>query len=126
MKIANKVLCGAMVFSLSAVAYAQTPTAAPSPGVTAESSATTPSPASKKVMRAENKALAKRVEQVLRRTKGLDQSDIVAFAMAGTGEVILAGVITDEGQDRIATDAAAKVPGVRSVTSKLTLREAGH
>lgn len=124
MKITNKVLCGAMVISLSAIVYAQTPTATSSmPDETAEM---THLPPSKKAMRSQNKALAKQVEHVLRKTKGLEDSDIVAFAMAQTGEVILAGVITDQSKETIATEAAAKVPGVKSVTSKLTMREAGR
>jgi hyperosmotically inducible periplasmic protein len=120
MKITNKVLCGAMVISLSAVAYAQPPAA------TDETSGTAHLPPSKKALKAENKALSKQVEHVLRRTKGLGDSDIVAFAMAETGEVILAGWITEESQEGIATDAAAKVPGVKSVKSRLTMREAGR
>jgi hyperosmotically inducible periplasmic protein len=124
MKITNKVLCGAMVISLSAVVYAQTPTATSS--MPDETSGMTHLPPSKKAIRSQNKALARQVEHVLRRTKGLEDSDIVAFAMAQTGEVILAGVITDQSEESIATEAAAKVPGVKSVTSKLTMREAGR
>ena len=124
MKITNKVLCGAMVISLSAVVYAQTPTATSS--MPDETSGMTHLPPSKKAIRSQNKALARQVEHVLRRTKGLEESDIVAFAMAQTGEVILAGVITDQSEESIATEAAAKVPGVKSVTSKLTMREAGR
>jgi hyperosmotically inducible periplasmic protein len=124
MKITNKVLCGAMVISLSAVVYAQTPTATSS--MPDETSEMTHLPPSKKAIRSQNKALARQVEHVLRRTKGLEDSDIVAFAMAQTGEVILAGVITDQSEESIATEAAAKVPGVKSVTSKLTMREAGR
>jgi hyperosmotically inducible periplasmic protein len=124
MKITNKVLCGAMVISLSAVVYAQTPTATSS--MPDETSGMTHLPPSKKAIRSQNKALARQVEHVLRRTKGLEDSDIVAFAMAQTGEVILAGVITDQSEESIATEAAAKVPGVKSVTSKLIMREAGR
>jgi hyperosmotically inducible protein len=124
MKITNKVLCGAMVISLSAIVYAQTPTSTSS--MPDETSGMTHLPPSKKAIRSQNKALARQVEHVLRRTKGLEESDIVAFAMAQTGEVILAGVITDQSEEGIATEAAAKVPGVKSVTSKLTMREAGR
>jgi hyperosmotically inducible periplasmic protein len=125
MKITNKVLCGAMVISLSAIVYAQTPTATSSmPDET--SGMMTHLPPSKKAIRSQNKALARQVEHVLRRTKGLEDSDIVAFAMAQTGEVILAGVISDQSEESIATEAATKVPGVKSVTSKLTMREVGN
>ena len=124
MKNTNKVLCGAMVISLSAIVYAQTPTATSS--MPDETSGMTHLPPSKKAIRSQNKALARQVEHVLRRTKGLEDSDIVAFAMAQTGEVILAGVITDQSEESIATEAAAKVPGVKSVTSKLTMHEAGR
>ena len=83
-------------------------------------------PSTKKAEHAANRNFARRVRQTLNKTKGLEDSDIVVFAMAKTGQVTLAGFIQTEDQDQIATAAAGKVQGVTSVTSKLTLQEEGH
>ena len=107
---------------LSSVGYAQT---------SASDSATNAAaadqmPSTKKADHAANRNFARRVRQTLNKTKGLEDSDIVVFAMAKTGQVTLAGFIQTEDQDQIATAAAGKVQGVTSVTSKLTLQEEGH
>lgn len=108
---------------ISTVAYAQ----GPASSATAQTSATMASEASqpgvsKKAERAANRAFAKKVHQALNKTKGLGGTEIAVFADARTGEVVLGGFIDDQGQEHIATDAASKVPGVKSVNSKLTLR----
>jgi osmotically-inducible protein OsmY len=82
-------------------------------------------PSTKKTERAANRFLAKRVKQILYKTKGLDDSDIAVFAKAKTGQVTLAGFISSEDQDQIAQAAAGKVHGVASVKSTLSLREEG-
>jgi osmotically-inducible protein OsmY len=76
-------------------------------------------------VRQANRAFARRVQQAIYKTKGLADADIVVFAKANTGQVTLAGFIETEDQDRLAQAAAAKVQGVTSVTSKLTLQEQG-
>jgi hyperosmotically inducible protein len=118
----RKVVIGvAAAALLSTVAYAQTPASSPD----ADAAAPAQAPLTKKAVRQANRAFAKRVQQAIYKTKGLQDSDIVVFAKANTGQVTLAGFIETEDQDRIAQAAAAKVQGVTSVTSKLTLQEQG-
>jgi hyperosmotically inducible periplasmic protein len=106
---------------LSTVAYAQTPAASSDADATAPAQA----PSTKKATRQANRALARRVKQALYKTKGLEDTDIVVFAKANSGQITLAGFIESEDQDHIAQAAASKVQGVTSVTSKLTLQEQG-
>jgi hyperosmotically inducible periplasmic protein len=118
----RKVVIGvAAAALLSTVAYAQ----APASSADADAAAPAQAPLTKKAVRQANRAFAKRVQQAIYKTKGLQDSDIVVFAKANTGQVTLAGFIETEDQDRIAQAAAAKVQGVTSVTSKLTLQEQG-
>jgi hyperosmotically inducible protein len=118
----RKVVIGvAAAALLSTVAYAQTPASSPD----ADAAAPAQAPLTKKAVRQANRAFAKRVQQAIYKTKGLQDSDIVVFAKANTGQVTLAGFIETEDQDRLAQAAAAKVQGVTSVTSKLTLQEQG-
>lgn len=121
MNLRNMVVGIAATALLSTVAYAQTPAATSDADATASAQA----PLSKKAVRQANRAFAKRVQQALYKTRGLSTADIVVFAKANTGQVTLAGFIETEDQDRIAQAAAAKVQGVTSVTSKLTLQEQG-
>ena len=106
---------------LSTVAYAQTPAASSDADATAPAQA----PSTKKATRQANRALARRVKQALYKTTGLEDTDIVVFAKANSGQITLAGFIESEDQDHIAQAAASKVQGVTSVTSKLTLQEQG-
>jgi len=116
----RKVVIGvAAAALLSTVAYAQTPASSPD----ADAAAPAQAPLTKKAVRQANRAFARRVQQAIYKTKGL--ADIVVFAKANTGQVTLAGFIETEDQDRLAQAAAAKVQGVTSVTSKLTLQEQG-
>jgi osmotically-inducible protein OsmY len=110
---------------LSTAVLAQGPTSAPvaQSGATVTSQASQPG-GSKKADRAANRLFAKKVHQVLNRTKGLAGTDIAVFANAQTGEVILSGFIDTANQEHIATDAASKVQGVTSVSSKIVLRPA--
>ena len=119
MYLKNLVIVLAATALLSSVSYAQT---SASDSATASDQA----PSSKKADRAANRALAKRIKQTLNKTKGLENTDIVVFAMTKTGQVTLAGFIQSEDQDQIAQAAAGKVQGVTSVTSKLTLQEEGR
>lgn len=108
---------------LSTIALAQEPasnTSAPN-GATGAGVASQPE-LSNKSARAANRLFAKKVHQVLNKTKGLAGADIAVFANARTGEVVLGGFIDTQDQEHIATDAAGKVPGVKSVTSKIVLR----
>ena len=108
---------------LSTAALAQDPASsvAAQNGLTATSDAS-PSGASKKAVRAANRLFARNVHLALNKTKGLEGADIAVFADSRTGEVILGGFIDTQEQEHLATDAAGKVSGVKSVTSKIVLR----
>lgn len=108
---------------LSTAALAQEPTSSPTApnGATVASEASQPG-ASKKAVRAANRAFAKKVHQALIKTKGLAGTDIAVFANARTGDVVLSGFIDRQEQEHIATEAASKVQGVTSVASKISLR----
>jgi hyperosmotically inducible protein len=123
MRTTYKAVLWALAGWLSTVALAQEPTsnAAAQNGATVASEASQPG-VSKKAARAANRVFARKVHQALNRTKGLEGADIAVFANSRTGEVILGGFIDRQDQEHIATEAAGKVPGVKSVTSKLVLR----
>jgi hyperosmotically inducible protein len=108
---------------LSTVALAQGPTssAAAQNGATVASEASQPG-VSKKSERTANRLFARKVHQALNKTKGLGGTDIAVFANAQTGEVVLSGFIDSQDQEHIATEAASKVPGVKSVSSKIVQR----
>ncbi|AOK06826.1 BON domain-containing protein [Burkholderia sp. AU19243] len=95
----------------AAVASASTPNASPR--------------AAKKAERAADRAFAKKVRQAVMKAPGLGNAEITVFARARTGDVTLAGLITDEAQDRAAVEAARQVAGVTSVKSRLQLRLEG-
>ncbi|WP_244137836.1 MULTISPECIES: BON domain-containing protein [Burkholderia] len=115
----------AAVFSLGA--HAQSQTAEPATKVSGMSAtAASWSHASKKIERAANRQFSKKVRQAIFKTKGLAGTEIVVFGIAATGQVTLAGFIDDQQQENQAMMAAEKVPGVKSVTSKLMVRENVH
>lgn len=118
MNLRNKALTGVFAVLLSSSVLAQT--AAPAPAASTKEQVR----AQMKADKAANKAFSKTVWQAVYKTKGLEDTDIAVFSEARTGKVILAGMIMDASQEQIAQDAAAKVPGVQSVTSKLTVYEA--
>jgi osmotically-inducible protein OsmY len=126
MNLKNTVVGIAATVLLSAVAYAQTPATNPTGQDSATNAAAVAQmPSTKKAERAANRAFAKRVAHSVYKSKGLQDSDIVVFAKAKTGQVTLAGFISSEDQDQIAQAAAGKVQGVSSVKSTLTVREEG-
>ncbi|WP_321916166.1 MULTISPECIES: BON domain-containing protein [unclassified Paraburkholderia] len=116
MNLRNQALTGVFAVLLSTSVLAQT--AAPAAPTKEQVRA------QMKADKAANKAFSKTVWQAVYKTKGLEDTDIAVFSEARTGKVILAGMIMDASQEQIAQDAAAKVPGVQSVTSKLTVYEA--
>ncbi|BEU27482.1 BON domain-containing protein [Paraburkholderia sp. 22B1P] len=118
MKLRLAVLLVATATSVTSVAFAQTPAIG-----TSGAAAKTQIRAEMKAEKTANRALAKKVQEALFKTKGLSDSDIAVFAKAKTGKVILAGMIVESDQEQIAEEAAAKVSGVQSVTSKLTVYE---
>ncbi|BAX63975.1 BON domain-containing protein [Burkholderia stabilis] len=122
MKTRFMIVVAGFVALSSAMCDAQSDTPAPQ----TTQSAMSPH-AEKKAERAANRAFAKTVRQAIFRARGIGGAEITVFAKAKTGEVTLAGLITDESQEKVAVDAARKVSGVTSVTSQLELRlEAGQ
>ncbi|MCA8258471.1 BON domain-containing protein [Burkholderia sp. AU31624] len=96
----------------------------------AASAVASPSPAAaarsaKKTDRAADRAFAKKVRQAITKAPGIGGAQVTVFAKAKTGDVTLAGQITDPSQDQVAVDAARQVPGVASVKSRLQLRLEG-
>lgn len=79
--------------------------------------------ATKKQIRAANHAFTMKVRKQLQHTKGLDQANIAAFGNAKTGQVSLSGQVASEDQIAVAVAAVKQVPGVTSVSNKLSLRE---
>lgn len=106
-------MIGATLVALSiGVAHAQTDTGASAP-VPASSKE------SRKQLRAENRALAKRVRQALAHTKGLTSSGITVIAKSGA--VTLTGTVPDQAQIGLAEATAKNVSGVTSLKNNLTL-----
>jgi osmotically-inducible protein OsmY len=81
---------------------------------------------SKSATRAANRKFALNVQRAIYRDHDVGESDIIVFANAGTGRVMLVGLISDPAQEQTAIAAARQVAGVTAVTSKLTLREGGN
>ena len=70
---------------------------------------------STKVLKAADRKLAHRVATALERTRGLNAARILVKAR--DGHVTLNGSVTDNEQVLLATDAARKVDGVKTVES---------
>jgi hyperosmotically inducible periplasmic protein len=126
MTFSYRIICGVFAALLSCGAFAQTsaPDAATSGG---DAPATTKAQirAETKAERASNRALSKSVQHAIYQAKGMSDAQISVFATARDGKVILTGLITDEKQEQRATTIASGVPGVKSVSSKLSLYEEG-
>lgn len=123
MRTTYKTALWALAGWLSTVAPAQEPTSsAATQNSAAVNSGASQSGLSKKAERTANRLFARNVHLALNRTKGLEGADIAVFANSRTGEVILGGFIDSQEQEQIATEVAGKVPGVKSVTSKIALR----
>jgi osmotically-inducible protein OsmY len=115
-----------MAAVVAAFSYAQAFAAESANAAPAATAATSPQAGTtKKSIRAANRAFSRKVQKVLVKTKGLDDTSIAVFGTAATGHVTLAGQIASQDQDGLAVDAAKKVEGVTSVSSKLTVREEG-
>lgn len=121
-----RTMCGALVVLFASAAIAQTPASeVASQGAAAPPATKAQRHAEKKATKVANRALSKKVQRALNQTKGLNNTEITVFATASTGQVVLAGTIADEQQEQIATHVAQGVPGVKSVSSRLTLHEEG-
>ncbi|MEB2486261.1 BON domain-containing protein [Burkholderia multivorans] len=121
MKPRLMIVVAGIVALTSVTCYAQSAT----PDTQTVKPTVTSSRSAKKAERSENRAFAKKVHQAIVKAPGIGNAQVTVFAKAKTGEVTLAGMITDESQDKVAVEAARRVPGVTSVTSKLELRMEG-
>ncbi|WP_230965830.1 BON domain-containing protein [Burkholderia cepacia] len=121
MKSRLMIVVAGFVALTSVTSYAQSGT----PDTQTATQTAAPSRSAKKAERLENRAFAKKVRQAIVKAHGIGNAQVTVFAKAKTGEVTLAGLITDESQDKAAVEAARQVPGVTSVTSKLQLRMEG-
>ncbi|MGZ2748234.1 BON domain-containing protein [Burkholderia stagnalis] len=126
MKVRSMIVVAGAAMASSLACYAQSaaPDAA-APGAQSAQAAPASPKAAKKAERAANRAFAKKVRLAIMKSPGIGDAQVTVFAKAKTGEVTLAGVITDQSQDRAAVEAARGVQGVTSVTSKLGLRLEG-
>ncbi|OXI35870.1 BON domain-containing protein [Burkholderia aenigmatica] len=105
------------VTTSQAASSVASPSPSPSPSAAAR--------AAKKADRAADRAFAKKVRLAITKAPGIGSAQVTVFAKAKTGDVTLAGQITDQSQDQVAVDAARQVPGVTSVKSRLQLRLEG-
>ncbi|WP_175718458.1 BON domain-containing protein [Burkholderia anthina] len=118
------IVVAACVALLPIAGHAQSTPAVASTAPAAMASGASPR-AAKKAERTADRAFAKRVRQAIVKAPGIGNAQVTVFAKAKTGDVTLAGLITDESQDRVAIDAARQVAGVTSVKSRLQLRLEG-
>lgn len=127
MNVRYKALLGGIVMtsSLACLAQGAAPETATPGAQSAQAPAQATAPASPRMMKKADRAFAKKVRQAIAKAHGIGDAQFTVFAKANTGEVTLAGYVTDEQQDKVAVDAARQVPGVTSVTSKLRLRLEG-
>lgn len=121
MKSRFLIVVAGIVALTSVTCYAQSAT----PDTQTAKPAAASSRSAKKAERLENRTFAKKVRQAIVKAPGIGNAQVTVFAKAKTGEVTLAGMITDESQDKAAVEAARQGPGVTSVTSKLELRMEG-
>lgn len=127
MTVIEKLFLGGIALLMSSVIYAQNP--ANSTGDAAPSAAVNPvaqGGAGKKGVRIENRHFSSAIQRAIYKDHAVNDADIVVFGNAATGKVVLAGFISEQDQEQAALNAARRVPGVKEVTSNLTLREEGN
>ncbi|MFJ1209814.1 BON domain-containing protein [Burkholderia pyrrocinia] len=121
MKTCLMIVVAGIVALSSVTCYAQSNT----PDAQMAKPAATSPRVEKKAEHTANRAFAKKVRQAIVKAPGIGNAQVTVFAKAKTGEITLAGMITDESQDKAAVEAARQVAGVTSVTSKLRLQLEG-
>lgn len=125
MNLRKLIVSSGIAAALVALPYAQSFAADSDAASATPDASSKPTGATKKSIRAANRAFSRTVQKSILKTKGLENTSIAVFGDAKTGHVTLSGEILSEDQDSIAVDAAKKVQGVTSVTSKLSLHEEG-
>jgi len=121
----NNVLFVCFAMLISSTPYAQTSV---NPGGAAASATVSNSPmdaaARKKAIRAANSRFSHEVLHAIYGDHDVEDPEMISvFGNAATGQVVLAGYITNRGQEDAAVKAARQGAGVTEVTSKLTLEE---
>jgi hyperosmotically inducible periplasmic protein len=113
---ATKILVLSACLGFSLCSYAQSNDVAPDAGMAphATSSKATPN----------DRALAKAVRRALARGQGVNVSNV--FVRARGGAVTLSGTVSDNGQINQAERIARTVPGVTSVSNRLSLFHGGN
>jgi hyperosmotically inducible protein len=111
-----KALGGVICVAVACNVYAQASDA----GMASDAAATTSAP-SAKMAKQENRKLGRQVRIALSKAHGIDVSKIDVRARGGA--VTLTGTVPDQSQIDAATTAAKGVPGVTSVSNKLSVRE---
>jgi hyperosmotically inducible protein len=112
-----KALGGVICVAAACNVYAQTSDADMASGAAATTSAP-----SAKMTKQENRKLGRQVRIALSKSKeGIDVSKIDVRARGGA--VTLSGTVPDQSQIDAATAAAKSVPGVTSVSNKLSVKE---
>ncbi|RAR61328.1 BON domain-containing protein [Paraburkholderia unamae] len=111
-------LCASFLLIITGIANAQSATApsdaSMAPGATPSASSTTKS----------DRALARAVRRALSKAPGFNVSGV--FVRARDGAVTLSGTVRNGDQIRQAEDVTRSVPGVNSVSNKLTLFHGGN
>ena len=108
-----KALGGVICVAVACNVYAQASDA----GMASDAAAT----ASPKTTKQENRKLGRQVRIALSKAHGIDVSKIDVRARGGA--VTLTGTVPDQSQIDAATTAAKGVPGVTSVSNKLSVKE---
>ncbi|MGU3780396.1 BON domain-containing protein [Burkholderia metallica] len=103
----------------------QLATKSPAASSVASTSPSAEARSAKKADRAADRAFAKKVRQAIAKAPGIGGAQVTVFAKVKTGDVMLAGQMTDPSQEQVAVDAARRVPGVTSVKSRLRVRLEG-
>ncbi|RQR49554.1 BON domain-containing protein [Burkholderia sp. Bp9140] len=117
--VVNGGLAAVLIACLQLQAFADEPANA------TDTDAAVASTQTKKATRAANRTFSRSIQKTLSRTKGLEGKAITVFGNAATGRVTLAGQVETEDEDHLAVESARKIRGVKSVSSKLMLREKG-
>jgi hyperosmotically inducible periplasmic protein len=102
-------------FSLSS--YAQSSDVTPNAGMSPQANSSKAAPTN-------DRALAKAVRRALAKGQGVDVSNV--FVRARDGAITLSGTVGDSGQISQAERIARTVPGVTSVSNRLSLFHGGN
>jgi osmotically-inducible protein OsmY len=115
---AFRLAVGAVVVATSMTAWSQTSETASAPGTSAAAASSSAAPATG---RKANRALRRQVYSAISKSKEISAGNI--SVVAKDGAVTLSGTVTDASQIGKVAEIAKGVPGVTSVTNKLTVEK---